>query len=591
MKKLKLSTKSENRITALILGIAGCVLLSLFFDLFYDMNDDVSMKNILSGIYTGTPQAHDIQMLYPLSLLISIFYRILPTVPWYGLFLTGCLLLSFYLILTRGLESLEKRKEKLILTITVVIIYIGLLLWEMVFVQYTVVCGILAATAGVCLLLTPQGLTDKEFIKKNIVSILLVGLAFNLRTEMLLLMTPFLAIAGILRWSREQKPLQKDNLIKYGTILGSILILLLLSVGIDRIACSSKEWREFNAFFDARTRVYDYTWYPDYEENKEFYDSIHISKAQYNLIENYNFGLDERIDSKIMNQIADYQTEQKQLETNLTEKIKNTLWQYRYLLTHFDLSTQHETRVMPYNLLILLLYVWIILLAVVNRDKSVIWKIPYMWVCRSIPWLYILWGGRVVSRLTHPMYFIETVILFGYLLIEWRTHKQDKTSRPASALSAVCIIIAGIVLLITISGSVKAIREEQTRREEINTTDLAMKEYCMAHPKNYYYLDVYSTVAFSEKMFKDTDKQATNYDLLGGWISKSPLTKEKEKRFAVLNPESDLIEKDNIYFMAEEDADLSWLSEYYAEEGKQITLEKVDILNEDLTINVYKVKN
>lgn len=49
------------------------VALSFCFDFYYDLNDDVLMKDILAGVYTGVPEGHNIQMLYPISLFISLF--------------------------------------------------------------------------------------------------------------------------------------------------------------------------------------------------------------------------------------------------------------------------------------------------------------------------------------------------------------------------------------------------------------------------------------------------------------------------------------------------------------------------------------
>ena len=68
--------KNQNWLIALFmvagLGIfAGCR-----FDYYYDLNDDVLMKDILAGVYTGTPEGHNIQMLWLVSALISMFYKV-----------------------------------------------------------------------------------------------------------------------------------------------------------------------------------------------------------------------------------------------------------------------------------------------------------------------------------------------------------------------------------------------------------------------------------------------------------------------------------------------------------------------------------
>lgn len=55
------------------------------------------MKDIVAGIYTGTPTGYNIQMLYPLSWAISLLYRLVRAVPWYSLFFCSASLAVFIL--------------------------------------------------------------------------------------------------------------------------------------------------------------------------------------------------------------------------------------------------------------------------------------------------------------------------------------------------------------------------------------------------------------------------------------------------------------------------------------------------------------
>ena len=84
MKKRQIS---RNFITAFLITAVMALTVGLLFDFYFDLNDDVLMKDILSGAYTGTPAGHNIQMLYPVSALISLFYRLFRGADWYGIFL------------------------------------------------------------------------------------------------------------------------------------------------------------------------------------------------------------------------------------------------------------------------------------------------------------------------------------------------------------------------------------------------------------------------------------------------------------------------------------------------------------------------
>ena len=48
-----------------ILAFAWLLLLLLFvgirYDYYYDLNDDVTIKDLMAGVYTGEPEGHNIQ--------------------------------------------------------------------------------------------------------------------------------------------------------------------------------------------------------------------------------------------------------------------------------------------------------------------------------------------------------------------------------------------------------------------------------------------------------------------------------------------------------------------------------------------------
>lgn len=70
------------------------------------------MKDIVAGIYTGTPTGYNIQMLYPLSWAISLLYRLVRAVPWYSLFFLFCQFGCIYLITERILTFSGKDGQK-----------------------------------------------------------------------------------------------------------------------------------------------------------------------------------------------------------------------------------------------------------------------------------------------------------------------------------------------------------------------------------------------------------------------------------------------------------------------------------------------
>ena len=583
---------SQNSILALIMVIALFVFAGFSFDFYYDLNDDVMIKDILSGAYTGTPDAHSVQMLYPLSLIISLCYRLIPALPWQGLFLCACHGVCFYLIAERSLSFVEKTWKKIALLVVEAVIIVTLFLWELVIVQYTITSALLAAVA--CFLVitsdAENGCGWKVFLKQQIVPILLVVLAFNIRSEMLLLMSPFIAFSGIFKWAEEKKSFAVESIKKYLGLIGIILIGMGVFLLADFIAYSGSDWRAFRDFFDARTKVYDYTWYPAYEEAEEFYRSIGVTPAKIALIDNYNFGLDESIDAKMLWDIADY-AENRNVKEPFINRMKNALVEYKW-------RTLHEQDA-PYNFFVLMGYGMVAVLALVFRDRAIIWKIPALILFRTIPWMYVILANRVPPRISHPLYYIEFVILCAWILfyckknknVDLSDQKEVKVWKGRSYSLMFCVVLIGVHALIRLPGMWQMADAEITRRESVNEIMVEFDAYAKSHPENYYYMDVYSTVAFSEKMFEEVDNSQKNYDLLGGWVSGSPLQKQTTvDYYKDMFSRAELLLFDNFYFVIEEGRDVSFLGDFYRTLGIEMEAEVIDtVVGQESKFAIYRI--
>lgn len=607
---------------ALSFAVIGILFLILgfYYDYYYDLNDDVLIKDIVSGAYSGEPSAHSIQMLYPVSWLISVLYKIIPALPWYGIFLCGCQGISFYLIMQRSL-SLDadnddgqfggSKCKQILLAVTEGLLIASLCTWEFTIVQYTVTSALLAAAA--CFLVYTQKPVDNEgnlhenvnsagsftaikpvtrFLKQNALAIVLVILAFNIRSEMLLLMSPFIALTGILKWSKEKSVFAKETIKKYLGLIGVILLGMGLSLVIDVIAYSSEDWKEFRDFFDARTQVYDYTWYPAYEEAEEFYHEIGASEVQVTLIDNYNFGLDEAVDADMLWDIAKY-AEATGVKEPLLYRLNDAFADYKW-------RTFHEQDA-PYNYVVLAAYAMVFVLAVLYKDKSAVWKLPVMIVFRTIPWMYVIISKRVPARISHPLYFIELVILCAWIL-EYFGRKEEYDSNNESSettgrkkskvlMKYICFGVFLSVALVLLPTSFRNVSAEMNRRESVNELMQEFDAYAKANPDNYYYMDVYSTVDFSEKMFKDVDNSQKNYDILGGWACGSPLQKQttarhQQEAFA----RAELLLQDNFYFVCDKGTDTEFLKEFYRTMGIIAGIQVIDEISEgDRTLAIYKI--
>lgn len=564
----------ENWILALLAVLILGLLIGVFFDYYYDLNDDVLMKDILAGVYTGVPEGHNIQMLWPVSAFISLLYRIAGSLPWYGLFLCGCHFGCIFLITKRAVFLCRKLSGKLAVALTAGCFFGSFFLEHLIYAQYTVTCTLLGATAAFLFYTGDSNRKPAAYIRNNVLAIALVWIAYLIRSEMLLLILPMICAAGVAKWGSEKKIFTKENACKYFGVIGLILLGLVLGQGIHRIAYGSGPWRSFTEFFDNRTELYDFQKPPVYEGNESFYESIGLTESERILLDNYNFGMDEEIDEKMMGEIAQYAGALRGSETVFMENMVNKLkaYCYRTIRGKGVLGSDY-----PWNYLIIFGYLAVFLIAVLAKDWKVLWKLPLLFFVRSGLWMYILWGERDPVRITHSLYLMEFSILAAMAFEQQRQMENGKSKKIMSVL-----LVMGLFffVLTTFPENLRLVSEQQGYREEVNAPYRELYAYLSGEENadRFYFIDVYSSVSYSEKMFEHVDNSLDNYDIMGGWACKSPLWEKKLAAFGIDSMEQALREREDVFFVRKISEDMGWLSVYYEEHGTPIETELIETI-------------
>lgn len=581
MKQTLKNSKYQNIPASLLFVLALFFVLGLGFDFYYDYNDDVLIQDIVSGRFSGSPDAHCMHLLYPLGLLLCLLYELAPQFPWYALFLCSCMGISLFSITYRSLSHCKNILPKTLFLVTEAVLLFVLLLYELVFVQFTVVAGFLTTAALFLFITTPKELEPKEFLKKNIATVILALLGFCVRPNMFFLCSPFIAAVGIFHWSREKNILARETIVKYIGVIGAVLLGIGAGMLLDKLAYQSQDWQEFTRLNAARSQLYDFTGYPTYEEAENYYTEINVSRSQYQLIDTYNYTLDESIDATLLENVASYHQEKVSAEAfwpNLFDAIKSILYR-----TIFDVDR-------PHNYFVIAAYVLLIAAAIRAKDKSYFWKLPLLLLFRMIPWLYLVMSDRVPQRIVHPLYCAELLILLTLtagLLKECR-----KFSKLKAGFIAGTFVIFGILSLCFWKLSYETVKYEALNREQNNICWNAFESYAKENPDNFYCLDVYSTVIYKDKIFKASDHSQKNYDLMGGWIAKSPLQREALSNFTSTEKESlaQALLGDHFYFVIDPNRSYEFLIDYYADQGKNVELQEITRFGQDqTTLIVYKV--
>ena len=219
-------------------------------------------------------------------------------------------------------------------------------------------------------------------------------------------------------------------------------------------------------------------------------------------------------------------------------------------------------------------------------------------------------GSRYPDRITHSLYFMELALL-GALL--WEQCGREKKKWGLLSFAALTALFLGMAGIGALSYGMEKVGEESARRDYANKEILALDAYCRKNVENFYLVDVYSAVScsdfvmsseaveYSEKAFDRVDNSVSNYDLMGGWVCKSPLWDKKLRRFGLAGDEAEnvspvelgMIDNENVYVIIKTDKNTDWLTEYYREiRGKKVRAEKEDSISVDgkTVYNVYKIE-
>lgn len=645
--------KYENCILSLAMVLLLAVLLSVRFDFYYDLNDDVLIKDILSGVYSGTPDGHTMQLLYPLGALLALLYRGL-SIPVFGAFLLLCQFGSIWAVGCRSLALVDERWQaarggvavatpggvdrvrqmpcmargsvfaaggarpaaeaalhperaaafaagatrlgtKAALLAAEALFWFAAMGSHLVYLQYTITAGMLTG-AAIFWVVTTNG-------KKRFRGLLFYWLAFCLRPEMALLCLPLAGIGGLCLWGREKQIFSKENLRHYLGLFAALVIGMGVFYGLDLAAYSDAGWKNFRQFFDERTTLYDYhlDFVEQYDENREAYEQTGVSRTVQEMLKNYNFGVADEINTQMLSDLA-VQAKNADAGESIGTRLKTALWR----LTHENWLSKND---LPWNVVWLAAVLLWCVCCLQKGNRKEFWQ-PLCIVCvGGALWLYLLMQGRMVDRVTHPLYLAQILLTTGLWGAAWNRQWEmcaraagGKSTMPDSdtaigsgdmeSVATVCqgadvsrnvktrsterfytvvtAAVCGAVLLlciIRIPGMWQRIAQEQTRRETVNKTNEDVFAYCKKHSSVLFLEDVYSTVAYSEKITLDRDKPF-NYDLLGGWLVKSPLTRQKLAEFGYASMGEAVRSSQKVCLLADEETDMSWLTEYLEEQGE-----------------------
>lgn len=552
-------------VTTILAFLTLCITAVTCPMVFY-MNDDVTIRNILSGAYSGMPDGHAVYMKYPLTGMISLLYRLAGGIPWFSLFMTGCFLLAAVMVLGH-LVCEFKTNNKLIkigIIVGTALMCVALFLSHMIYLHYTIVAAMLG---GCGLMLTTLGDRHK--------AILLFVICYCVRSQVFFLLIPFLAVS--LLWQLDKNKWRE--LLQMLAVLAGCIILCMIWNGL---MYRSDDWQEYQVYNAGRTALYDYGDLLDYEEYTAQYEARGIGKPEYTILDQYALALDSSVDAEILQAAAEFYEERLMSDRSTVDYLRFCLSEYYYHAVYTD---------KPYQYLLIAAY----FLAAVGLVWQKRWRklglLCCMAVGRSLIWIYLIWQGRFPERIYISLYLLEIPILVAMCSAVLADANKSEGNKVIDCIIAACCLAlfgAGIY-------QISAAAERAAGQQEALKKWYTLTGYCAAHDDNIYLLDVKSMVSYAGRVWEPTANVQSNYLLAGGWMSGTPLMKERFRAHDADDGGDLLADRGKasgeILYISSPEHSAEWLTDYLSLrfEEKEVELRDCILLNDQVIFYVYGV--
>lgn len=513
-----------------IIAVVLYMLITMIFYLFlfyhytpvFGINDDWTIYMALSGGYTGEPSPYVLFILYPLAWLISKLYGITYQIPWYGILLHGCFILSGLCVFMRFYERIHGSVRRIIVSGLAISVYWISNLQILIAIQYThsaAVCG----AAAVIMFLTSD-IKDKNWkqaVLQNLSSFFLLILSVCIRQNAAFMCIPVAGMAMVAKYMIEERKISINSLKKYGAVVGSVCIIIAALLGCQKIAYSSQEWSEYSKINYYREKVVDFYGDVNYEVMQDVAEKAGIAPAEYEIRQGMlNFYNGAIPYSEFYEIVMERSKEIYDREHPLQE---------RFLLANEQMKNAiRDSYIWPQNGLVILLFAFIVIMLLLKKNLSGVVLLGCVLFGRFFAWYYILFNGRFPLRIPQCLFAIDLLMLLGILLYcdILNEDETDNSSRKIIAwfTRGVSVAAVGVMLII----SFKGIGYADSNFSYISIYQdrwYGIKEYCGEHPENMYLLNGGSQTLYyySDNVFENnTIGPLQNYYSPSNFYSISP---------------------------------------------------------------------
>lgn len=502
------------------LGITALYFLWAYesFSFFYDINDDVAMRNVAAGVITGSPDAHLIHIKYIWGLVIRGLYATVPGFDWYGIGMTGLVSLSLAVLLYRGLVMERGWLWKLVYVCGILLVFTWLGLKHLVCFQWTVTAGMIGG-AGLFLFVTCQTREGLQSWWEEGASLGLLLLSLCIRDDVFLLVLPAAALVFWYRhgsFVRGQIPFRLNHWQIAAALAGGVLVIL----GVEFFAYKDPEWKSFLAYNQDREAIMDFYGIPDYQEDQVFYDSMGMREETVVNLHRYSLYLVEDIYPEKMHALAENARELyeqknpplRRMGEGVTKVLQNLL----------------DGQILPLTAFGSLLFIALWILLQRQRALSMLVLLHLLW---GSCWLYLGYRGRVVDRVVYTLLLLQ-IFTYGGLLIQ-ALPERILAKEKGTWQNPVILLTLGFCLVAICQIQIKDLKKNSGERWAYNQQFLDINQYMAEHMENVYFMTTFSIETYTDNFTLRRDFTFSNLLSVGGWHSFSQLENKKIEKLGI----------------------------------------------------------
>ena len=548
--------KNKKLMIVLFINILIFILTNILFNIKYEQVDDFIIYNLYSGL-DGTYNIHGVYIHPLICFIISLFFRILPTINWHSIFLLSMQLICFTLIGYTILKKHDNGISIILYTIFASVFYTALLM----LIQYTSVAALLIITS-IFLFINIHEQKERRSLKYKILIFALFGIGIMTRMQSLLIIVPFMGIYFAIKlYEYFKKSIKKQemlSIIKHYAIYISITIVVYGSSLI--IYNSNNTYKQYMEYNDLRATLHDII-YVSYENNKEIFDEIGWSKNDHYLFYTFGHG-DENIYSK------------ENLEKILNYKIKKD-GKYKIKKDIQEIINNLETEEFETNTYISIFFIAIFIASVFINKKKIVANVLVFITTIGLHVFFIILG-RSMLRVVIPEYIIGSALILYNFSFEKQNDIKDN-------MKNIITIIFTLFILCHISGMKYNYNYKIDKYK--STKDII--EYTSQNKQNAYLYTVPSLqfryLAYS--VYQMPPKQAfSNLRVIGGWDMYTQNYYDFKQRYNLEGNLLDLL-KENVYLI---DGKVMWSGRLYENYKENIILAIKENYNIDVKCNLVK---